>query len=176
MFVLPVSPSAPHLRPEYHHFAQAKLDGEGGADVPLIKALVHKLLGSAGGSNHPEYFLQNPSPEGPQAFTEGAGETRDLQQLRLWDNSRRLLAWAKEQGLIQSWVITHGTLVFALRFGANRDVRLPSGWSDFVPEDYDMDVIVRTDDWVAFLKGVAPQAVKEFGFNWLGSRFRANGH
>jgi len=104
--------------------------------------------------------------------TSKSTETGDDLHFKLFRDGVSLLEKLRKEGLVRSWVVARGTMIFAMRYGHTRGVRLPSGRQDMptVPP-LDMDVYALADNWAA-LRGKIGGYAKEFGFSWCG--FQAN--
>jgi len=94
------------------------------------------------------------------------GNFTSTEHFNLMRDGKALFEYAREEKLLRSWVVTHGTLITLMRYGQSRGRRLHSGQS-FLDDNFDMDVMVVTDDWAAFA-GAISQNAENFGFNWCG--------
>jgi len=84
-------------------------------------------------------------------------------------DSKTLLDEIRSQGFMKDWVITHGTMVNALRYGSNRAAQLPSGHLESdASKTFDMDVYVLTDAWDTMCRELTSYAKEHLGFNWCG--------
>lgn len=92
----------------------------------------------------------------------------DQEYLEFLRDGRLLIDSARDAGLLREWVITHGTLLTALRYGAGRAPVLPSGITESrAGSNYDMDIFVDTSRWSDFTTELAGNA-KKFGFSFCG--------
>lgn len=92
----------------------------------------------------------------------------DQQHVQLFRDGAALLQRLQMVGLIRSWVVARGTMIFAMRYGHTRGAKLPSGREDLpnIPP-LDMDTYVLVDSWYDFNAGISEYAA-EFGFLWCG--------
>lgn len=159
MDLLACTSCGPHYQ-DAHQQVTSQLPEFWARTVPLE---AHNVVKQALGVTHPAFGISADS---------GAGEVsmalQDKEQLRLWRDGVSLLEAARRKSFIKSWLITRGTLMFALRFGANRPVRLPSGHLSAPQSNFDFDVVVQTDDWSRFHVFITAMAQRELGFDWCG--------
>lgn len=90
----------------------------------------------------------------------------DQEQWELHKDGAMLLNRLKAEGLLESWVVSHSSMLSCMRYGHTRGVALPSGHRDF-PTDNDFDAHVVTDRWSDFTVRLERYAL-ELGFTWCG--------
>jgi len=115
-------------------------------------------------------FLKATEPPKAHSWT---GNYTSKDHFELVRDAAGLLERVVADNLLTSWVISHGTLVAALRYGASRSLQMPSGLVETeAAKNFDVDIYVMgpetPDAWVSFVSGITNVAKKEFGFSWCG--------
>eukprot|EP00928_Gymnodinium_smaydae_P071647 TRINITY_DN55183_c0_g1_i1.p1 TRINITY_DN55183_c0_g1~~TRINITY_DN55183_c0_g1_i1.p1 ORF type:complete len:547 (-),score=113.23 TRINITY_DN55183_c0_g1_i1:18-1553(-) len=93
----------------------------------------------------------------------------DQEHFELIRDSTELLNRAKQEGIIEEWTVTHGTMLTAMRYGASRAPTLPSGSNEENGNNFDMDVFISASPqkWNDFVQKLSSWA-RDRNFRWCG--------
>lgn len=70
-----------------------------------------------------------------------------------------ILEGFRHRNILHTWLVSHSTLLTALRYGHSRGVVLPSGFREDVEVmNMDMDVYLLTHDWAKFVNAIIRKA------------------